>query len=98
MVSYYKKESADNSLPDNEDIANLYQNNGYLWSNINPVEVKTKNDTIDFEIRISEGPIAYLNNVTVKGNDKTNDKVIYRELRTRPGNKWNKEQVIRSDA
>ena len=91
-----QKRISDNSVPDNEDIANLYQNNGYLWSNINPVEVNTKNDTIDFEIRISEGPIAYLNNVTVKGNDKTNDKVIYRELRTRPGNKWNKEQLIRT--
>jgi outer membrane protein insertion porin family len=90
------KKIADNTSPDAEDITNLYQNNGYLWSNINPVEVKTENDTIDFEIRISEGPIAYLNNVTVKGNDKTNDKVIYRELRTRPGEKWNKEQVIRS--
>lgn len=91
-----QKRIADNSAPDSEDITNLYQNNGYLWSSINPVEVKTQNDTIDFEIRITEGPIAYLNNVTVKGNDKTNDKVIYRELRTRPGQKWNKEQVIRS--
>jgi outer membrane protein insertion porin family len=91
-----QKRIADNTAPDSEDVTNLYQNNGYLWSNINPVEVKTANDTIDFEIRISEGPVAYLNNVTVKGNDKTNDKVIYRELRTRPGQKWNKEQVIRS--
>lgn len=91
-----QKRIADNSAPDSEDVTNLYQNNGYLWSNINPVEVKTENDTIDFEIRITEGPVAYFNNVTVKGNDKTNDKVIYRELRTRPGEKWNKELVIRS--
>jgi outer membrane protein insertion porin family len=91
-----QKRISDNSAPDSEDISNLYQNNGYLWSNINPVEVKTANDTIDFEIRITEGPVAYFNNVTVKGNDKTNDKVIYRELRTRPGEKWNKELVIRS--
>ena len=91
-----EKRIADKTSPDAEDVSNLYQNNGYLWSNINPVEVKTENDTIDFEIRISEGPIAYFNNVTVKGNDKTNDKVIYRELRTRPGEKWNKDLVIRS--
>lgn len=91
-----QKRIADNSAPDSEDITNLYQNNGYLWSSINPVEVKTANDTIDFEIRITEGPVAYFNNITVKGNDKTNDKVIYRELRTRPGEKWNKELVIRS--
>jgi outer membrane protein insertion porin family len=91
-----EKRIADKTSPDAEDVTNLYQNNGYLWSNINPVEVKTENDTIDFEIRITEGPIAYFNNVTVKGNDKTNDKVIYRELRTRPGEKWNKDLVIRS--
>ncbi len=91
-----QKRIDDNTSPDSENITNLYQNNGYLWSSINPVEVKTENDTIDFEIRITEGPIAYLNNVTVKGNDKTNDRVIYRELRTRPGQKWSKDQVIRS--
>ena len=91
-----EKRIADKTSQDAEDVSNLYQNNGYLWSNINPVEVKTENDTIDFEIRISEGPIAYFNNITVRGNDKTNDKVIYRELRTRPGEKWNKDLVIRS--
>jgi outer membrane protein insertion porin family len=85
---------ADPTKPDGEDLTNLYQNNGYLFSNINAVEVRTANDTIDFEIRIVEGPIAYFNQVTVVGNDKTNDHVIYRELRTRPGQKWNKEEVI----
>lgn len=89
-----QKRIADASKPDGEDLTNLYQNNGYLFSNINAVEVRTANDTIDFEIRIVEGPIAYFNNVTVVGNDKTNDHVIYRELRTRPGMKWNKEEVI----
>ena len=91
-----QKRISDNSTPDPEDITSLYQNNGYLFSNINPVEVRTENDSIDFEIRITEGPLAYFNNVTVKGNDKTNDKVIYRELKTRPGEKWNKELVIRT--
>lgn len=89
-----QKRIADASKPDGEDLTNLYQNNGYLFSNINAVEVRTENDTIDFEIRIVEGPIAYFNNVTVVGNDRTNDHVIYRELRTRPGMKWNKEEVI----
>ncbi len=89
-----QKRIADPTKPDGEDLTNLYQNNGYLFSNINAVEVKTENDTIDFEIRIVEGPIAYFNNVTVVGNDRTNDHVIYRELRTRPGMKWNKEEVI----
>ncbi|AWH84822.1 outer membrane protein assembly factor BamA [Flavobacterium album] len=89
-----QKRIADPTKPDGDDLTNLYQNNGYLFSNINAVEVKTANDTIDFEIRIVEGPIAYFNKVSVVGNDKTNDKVIYRELRTRPGQKWNKEDVI----
>ena len=89
-----QKRIADPTKPDGDDLTNLYQNNGYLFSNINAVEVSTENDTIDFEIRIVEGPIAYFNKVTVIGNDKTNDHVIYRELRTRPGERWNKEAVV----
>ncbi len=91
-----EKRIADKSKPDGDDITNLYQNNGYLFSNINAVEVKTANDTIDFEIRITEGPIAYFNKITVTGNDKTNDRVIYRELKTKPGEKYNKELLIRT--
>ena len=79
------KRVADKTKPDGEDLTNLYQNNGYLFSNINPVEVRSVNDSIDFEIRVTEGPIAYFNKISVVGNDKTNDKVIYRELRTKPG-------------
>jgi outer membrane protein insertion porin family len=91
-----EKRIADKSKPDGEDITNLYQNNGYLFSNINAVETRTANDSIDFEIRITEGPIAYFNKITVTGNDKTNDHVIYRELRTKPGEKYNKELLIRT--
>ena len=91
-----EKRIADKTKPDSEDITNLYQNNGYLFSTINAVEVKTANDTIDFEIRVNEGPIAYFNKITVTGNDKTNDHVIYRELRTKPGEKYNKELLIRT--
>ncbi len=91
-----EKRIADKSKPDGEDITNLYQNNGYLFSNINAVEVKTANDTIDFEIRVNEGPIAYFNKISVVGNDKTNDHVIYRELRTKPGEKYSKEELVRT--
>ena len=91
-----EKRIADKSKPDAEDITNLYQNNGYLFSNINAVEVKTANDTIDFEIRVTEGPIAYFNKITVVGNDKTNDHVIYRELRTKPGEVYSKDQLVRT--
>jgi len=87
---------ADESKPDAEDITNLYQNNGYLFSQINPVEVSAQNDTINFEIRIIEGKETFLNHVYVAGNDKTNDHVIFRELRTRPGQKYSKDNIVRS--
>ncbi|HWS60950.1 MAG TPA: POTRA domain-containing protein [Flavobacterium sp.] len=91
-----EKRISDKTKPDADDITNLYQNNGYLFSNINTVETRTVNDSIDIEIRITEGPIAYFNKITVSGNDKTNDHVIYRELRTKPGEKYNKELLIRT--
>lgn len=80
--------------PDADDLANLYQNSGYLFSSINPVEVNVANDTIDFEIRIQEGKLAFFNKITIKGNDKTKDHVIYRELRTRPGQQYSKQAVV----
>ncbi len=91
-----QKRIADNSKPDGDDITNLYQNNGYLFSSINPVEVGAANNVIDMEIRISEGKPAYFNSVTVVGNDKTNDHVIYREIRTRPGQLYSKANVVRT--
>ena len=86
----------DNSKPDAQDIANQYQNYGYLFSTINPVEVSADGNVIDMEIRISEGKPAYFNSVTVVGNDKTNDHVIYREIRTRPGQLYSKANVVRT--
>ena len=91
-----KKRIADDSKPDANDLTNLYQNNGYLFSIINPVEVSADGNVIDMEIRISEGKPAYFNNVTVTGNDKTNDQVIYRELRTKPGKLYSKSDIIRT--
>ncbi len=87
---------ADDSDPDAADLTNLYQNNGYLAVQINPVEVAVRQDTIDFEIRIIERNEFYFDHVTVVGNSKTNDHVIYRELRTRPGQKYSKRNVIRT--
>lgn len=91
-----KERIADDSDPDAQDLTNLYQNNGYLFSSINPVEVSAVNDTIDFEIRIIEGKETFLDHVTVSGNDKTNDHVIYREIRTRPGQKYSKSNIVRT--
>jgi outer membrane protein insertion porin family len=91
-----RKRIADQTKPDGDDLTNLYQNNGYLFSSINPVEVSAANDTINFEVRITEGKPAYFNRISVKGNDRTNDHVIYREIRTRPGELYSKDKVVRS--
>ena len=91
-----EKRIADNTKPDADDITNMYQNNGYFFSRINPVEVNVKNDTIDFELRIIEGKLTHFNNITVVGNDKTNDHVVYRNLRTRPGEVFSKSKIIRT--
>jgi len=91
-----EKQIADATDPDADDITNLYQNNGYMFSNVVPVEVGVRNDTIDFEIRISEGKLTRFKNITVTGNDKTNDHVVYRELRTKPGQIYSKQKIIRS--
>ncbi len=91
-----QKRIADETKPDALDITNQYQNYGYLFSTINPVEVSADNNIIDIEVRISEGKPAYFNSVSVVGNDKTNDHVIYRELRTRPGQLYSKANVVRT--
>ncbi|MDT0675033.1 BamA/OMP85 family outer membrane protein [Autumnicola musiva] len=88
------KRIMDNTKPDAQDLTNLYQNNGYLFSNINLVETNVENDTIDFEIRITEGKEAFFNEIRVTGNDRTKDHVIYRELLTKPGQKYSKANVI----
>ena len=92
----FQKRISDKTKPDGENIENLYQNNGYLFSTFNAVETSTANDTINFEIRIVEGPVAYFNKISVVGNNKTNDEVIYRELLTRPGQKYSKEDLVRT--
>ncbi|MGG7034665.1 MAG: outer membrane protein assembly factor [Flavobacterium sp.] len=91
-----EKRINDKTKPDGVDITNLYQNNGYLFSNVNAVETKTENGNIDFEIRIYEGQVAFFNKITVVGNDKTNDHVIYRELQTKPGQKYSREDLMRT--
>jgi outer membrane protein insertion porin family len=90
------KERIQDEKPDANDLSNLYQNNGYLFSNINAVEVSAENDTIDMEIRVNEGKLARFNKISVIGNDKTNDHVIFREVRTKPGELYSKDKVVRT--
>ena len=90
------KRIADNTKPDANDLTNLYQNNGYFFSRVNPVETNVQNDTIDFEIRITEGKLTRFDRITTSGNTKTNDHVLYRNIRSRPGEVYSKEKVIRT--
>lgn len=78
------------------DITSLYQDDGYLTFQVNPVEVMVENDSIDIEIRITEGNQFRIGKVSVIGNTKTNDHVIYREIRTRPGDLFSRNDVIRT--
>ena len=78
------------------DINSLYTDDGYLFFHADAVETAVYNDTIDFEIRMVEGPQATIRNVTIAGNDKTNEYVIRRELFTIPGDKFSRQELIRS--
>ncbi|MGV3529934.1 MAG: BamA/OMP85 family outer membrane protein [Flavisolibacter sp.] len=82
--------------PEGGDISGLYMDEGYLFFRVDPVETRVYNDTIDYEIRIVEGPQARIRNVNITGNDKTKDYVIRRELRTVPGDLFNRTLLIRS--
>lgn len=84
------------NMEDGGDISSLYLDNGYLFFNLQPVEINVENDSIDLEIRIYEGLQAHINKVTIKGNTKTNDHVILREIRTRPGDLFSRADIIRT--
>jgi outer membrane protein insertion porin family len=77
-------------------VSNLYLDHGYLFSNLNPVEAKVEGDSIDLEIRIFEGDQAYINDIFITGNTRTNEHVARRELYTLPGDLFSKEKIIRS--
>ena len=97
--SPYNKTTLDQNLsynPSGTDINSLYMDNGYLFFRATPTEVAVDNDSIDIEIRIREGSQARLNKISLKGNTMTNDKVIMREIHTRPGDLFSRDAVIRS--
>lgn len=82
--------------PEGGDVSSIYMDDGYLFFSVNPVETSVYNDTIDHELRITEGPQATIKNVNISGNDKTKEHVIRRELRTVPGEKFSRSDLIRS--
>ncbi len=93
----YNQKHIDKRLKEDEDAAgNYYYNNGYVFSGIDPVEVNIDGDSIDIEMRVTEGPQAHLNHVRIYGNDRLYEEVVRRELRTKPGDLFNKEALTRS--
>lgn len=81
---------------DDDAVHNLYMNDGYLFSRITPVDARVANDTVDLEMRVYEGEQATINNVIIRGNTKTHEHVIRRELRTKPGELFDKSALIRT--
>ncbi len=95
----YNQKKLDEGLSLNQngrDVSSLYMDDGYLFFQVNPVEVQVDGDSIDMEMRVYEGKQAIINHVTVKGNTKTNDKVILREIRTQPGQLFSRSDIIRT--
>ena len=82
--------------PNSKDVSSIYMDDGYLFFNLTPIETKVENDSIDLEMRIYEGRQARINKVTIIGNTKTNDKVILREIRTKPQELFSRSDIIRS--
>lgn len=82
--------------PNEQDVSSLYLDDGYLFFAADPVEVNVEKDSIDIEIRIREGKQARINKVSISGNTKTNDHVVMRELRTRPGQLFSRSDIIRT--
>ncbi len=81
---------------DDDAVANLYMNNGYLFYQLIPVESRIEGDSIDLEMRMYEGKQARINKVVINGNDRLYEKVVRRELRVRPGDLFSKEDLMRS--
>ena len=97
----YNRETLFNKLgktptAEGGDVSALYQDDGYLFFRVDPVETAVYNDTIDFEIRVVEGPQATIKTIRIAGNEKTKDFVIRREIRTIPGDKFSRNLLIRS--
>jgi outer membrane protein insertion porin family len=95
----YNKELIESKLqmdPSGRDISSLYMDDGYLFFQVSSHESRVEGDSIDLVVRVVEGAQATVRRVTVKGNDKTSDHVIIRELRTRPGQKFSRSDVMRT--
>ena len=92
----HKKLMARLETDEGDAVSKLYQNHGYLFFHVDPVEVQVNNDSIDFEMRMYEGKPATINEIGIKGNSRVYEHVIRRELRTKPGQLYNQDDIMRS--
>lgn len=93
----YNQKLLNKRINEDEDaVSNLYMDRGYLFFNLIPLETNIANDSIDLEMMITEGPQARINKVIINGNDRLYEHVIRRELRTKPGELFDKSALIRS--
>ena len=95
-LEFLNKRLGEQMSAEGGDVKSLYMDDGYLFFRLDPVETAVYNDTIDYEIRMTEGPQAVYGNITISGNDKTKDYVIRRELRTIPGERFSRSDIIRT--
>ncbi|MDR0349144.1 MAG: outer membrane protein assembly factor BamA [Tannerella sp.] len=93
---YNQKKLMERLQTDEDAVSNVYYNNGYLFFGADPVEVDIQNDSVSLEIRIQEGPQATINKVIINGNDRLYEDVVRRELRTKPGQLFSRDDLIRS--
>ncbi|MFD0939412.1 outer membrane protein assembly factor BamA [Pedobacter boryungensis] len=96
LFSEEKLEKKLRGSANGDDVSSVYLNDGYLTFNIDPVQTKIHNDTVDVEMRIYEGPQYTNNKISIEGNTITNDRVVLREIRTKPGEKFSKELLVRT--
>ncbi len=93
---YNQKHLNDRLIADEDAVHNLYYNNGYVFSRVDPVETNIVGDSVDLEIRIFEGPQAHISHVRISGNDRVYENVVRRELRNKPGDLFSREALMRS--
>ena len=93
---YNQKKLTERLSTDEDAVSNVYYNNGYIFFSADPVEVDVDNDSISLEVRIQEGPQATINRVIINGNDRLYEDIVRRELRTKPGMLFSREDLMRS--
>ena len=93
---YNQKKLIERIQTDEDAVASTYSNEGYMFIQVDPVELEVVNDSISLEVRILEGPQARINRVIINGNDRLYEDIVRRELRTKPGELFSREELMRS--